>query len=172
MTLVEILFLLWWERVQLFDQRKGGYHVQNAKEANVPPPPTHTHTHSARDIFFFFYNICHSGNIVQVSKPSSSFLKLRCLYSGAALWDGLPSVRTTKPLNLTRFKDGINVYHSLMGTHTAKTKTRILGFHYLQILMFLTVSKWSTSTSMSMHPQLASYILTEKPHYSRLEQKR
>ena len=146
---------------------------------HMPPPPphphTHTHTHiydmfSARDIFF--YNICHSENIVQVSKPSSSFLKLSCLYSGAALWDGLPSVRITKPLNLTRFKDGINVYHSSMGTHTAKTKTRILGFHYLQILMFLAVSKWSTSTSMSMHPQLASYILTEKPHYSRLEQKR
>ena len=62
---------------------------------------------SARDVTSF-YNICHSENIFRVSKPRSNFLKLSCLYEGAALWNGLPSVRTTKPLNLTRFKDGIN----------------------------------------------------------------
>ena len=41
-----------------------------------------------------------------------------------------------RPLSLTRFKDGINVYHSSTCTHTAKTQTSILDFHYLQILIF------------------------------------
>ena len=77
-----------------------------------------------QDMFFsacdFYYNIWRSENILHVPKPRTDYRKRSLGYSGAVLWNGLPS-DLRKPLTLTRFKKGINDLYSSTGTNTANT---------------------------------------------------
>ena len=68
----------------------------------------------------FYYNIRRSENILYVPKPRTDYLKRSLGYSGAVLWNGLPS-ELRKPLALKRCKKGINDLYSSTGTHTANT---------------------------------------------------
>ena len=54
-----------------------------------------------------YYNIRCSENILNVPKPRTDYLEVKSWYSGAVLWNGLPS-ELRKPLTLKRFKKGIN----------------------------------------------------------------
>ena len=53
----------------------------------------------------FRYSIRHSKNILHEPKPRTDYLKRSLGYTGAVLWNGLPS-ELHKPLTLTRFKKG------------------------------------------------------------------
>ena len=57
----------------------------------------------------FYYNIRRSENILHVPKPRTDYLKRSLGYSGAVLWNGLPS-EIRKPLTFKRFKKGSSTY--------------------------------------------------------------
>ena len=70
--------MLAWDRVQKI----------MFKMLNKLTPPYMDDMFSARD---FSYSIRTSENILQIPKPRTNFLKRSFGYSGAVLWNGLPS---------------------------------------------------------------------------------
>ena len=77
---------------RLAEQKKGSRHVQNTLQLNAP-----LHERFA---------LRRSENILHVPKPRTDYLKRSLRYSGAVLWNGLPS-EISKPLTVKRFKKGI-----------------------------------------------------------------
>ena len=87
-----ILDMLGWDRVSISRAKKGSRHVQNTLQLNAP-----LHERFA---------LRHSENILHVPKPRTDYLKRNLRYSGAVLWNGLPS-EIRKPLTFKRFKKEI-----------------------------------------------------------------
>lgn len=87
------------------------------KTFNKQMPPYMQDMFSIHDAY---YNIRRSENILYVPKARTDYLKWSLWYSGAVLWNWLPS-ELRKPLTLKRFKKGINDLYSSTVTHTANT---------------------------------------------------
>ena len=92
-----LLDMLGWDRVSVSWTKQKA--VVMFKSSNKQMPPYMQDMFSVRD---FHYSIRHSKNILHVPKQRTDYLKWSFGYSGAVLWNWLPS-ELRKSLTLTRF---------------------------------------------------------------------
>ena len=110
-----ILDMLGWDR--LSTNRSKQKAIIMYKTLNNLTPLHMQNMFSSRKVS---YNIRNTENILQVPKPRTDYLKRSFGYSGAILWNGLPS-ELREPLSLAAFKTGLDDLLSSKGTHTANT---------------------------------------------------